>query len=216
MDISFGIMTKNNQTNVEIIVRSILEQEISKFEVIIIGCIDDVWHLENIKIINDSVTNEKNHITRKKNMIIDESKYETIVMMKDYLRLDDNWYNGMKNLKFDILMNQIVNCRNQRYLDWIWENPIVGNGRNISYDVTNHQKMFAPGAFVIAKSYVFKKYRFNERMVGLGKSSDVQWSFAAMKEFQYTMNCNSRCRLIDRHNRFPKFRRMCLCMKCKI
>lgn len=216
MNITFGILTKNNQTNVNMIVESIISQGIPLFEIYIIGDVENTWQMENIHIIQDDIDNNKNHITKKKNDIIRNAKYETIVIMKDYLKLSMGWYKGVLAFGdcFDILMNKIVDNRGRRYLDWIWENPKVGDGRNVPYNVTGHPRMFAPGAFTMAKKYVFDEFLFNEKMVGLGRPTDVQWSNRAMKKYSYLMNVHSTCELIDRHNRYPKFRRMCGCDLC--
>lgn len=216
MNITFGILTKDNQRNVNMILESIFSQNIPLFEIFIIGEIEDKWNVENIHIIQDDIDNSKNHITKKKNEIIRNAKYETIVIMKDYLKLSSDWYKGVLEFGecFDILMNKIIDNRGRRYLDWIWENPKVGDGRNVPYDVTGHPRMFAPGAFTMAKKYVFDEFLFNEKMVGLGRPTDVQWSNRAMKKYSYLMNAHSTCELIDRHNRYPKFRRMCGCDLC--
>ena len=216
MHITFGILTKNNQKNVATIIESIISQHIPFFEIFIIGDVHDMWKRENIHILQNGADNEKNHITKKKNDIIRNAKYENIIIMKDYLKLSDGWYQGAIEFgeRFDIQMNKICDNKGRRYLDWIWENPTVGEGRNIPYNVTGHPRMFAPGAFTMAKKYVFEEFLFNEKMVGLGRPTDVEWSNRAMKKYSYLMNVHSACELIDRHNRYPKFRRMCDCKMC--
>jgi len=216
MDITFGILTCDNQKNVKIIIDSIIAQRIPRFEIIVIGDVSDEWNLENIHITNDPIVNKKNHISRKKNMIIEKSQLPIVVMMKDYLSLGRTWYEGMMEFgnNFDILMNRIEDKNNNRYLDWIWENPTRGGGRNISYDVDDHDGMFAPGVMTIAKKYVFEDFNFNEKMVGLGRPTDVEWSKRAMQKYSYKMNKLSQCTLIDRHQRYPKFRRACICSRC--
>ena len=82
MNITFGILTKDNQRNVNTIIESIVSQNIPLFEIFIIGEIEDTWNVENIHIIQDDIDNNKNHITKKKNDIIRNAKYETIVIMK--------------------------------------------------------------------------------------------------------------------------------------
>lgn len=216
MSVTFGILTKNNQSNVEIIVDSITAQNIPMFEVIVVGDVNDVWDSDNIRVLNDESVNMKNHITRKKNIIIELANMEIVVIMKDYLKLEEGWYAGLlKHGDFDIVMNKIHDDSGVRYLDWIWENPVVGDGRNVNYAVRDHERMFSPGAFTIAKKYVFDEFSFNEKMIGLGKPTDVQWSNRAMKKYAYSMNTNSTCVLISRRGRYPKFRRLCKCDKCK-
>jgi len=217
MDITFGILTCQNQQNVNVIIESIISQAIPRFEIIVVGDVNDIWNRENIKITNDSTANKKNHISRKKNIIIEKSTMPIIVMLKDYVSLGPRWYDGMIKYgnDFDIIMNKIEDKNNNRYLDWIWENPEVGSGRNIGYDINDHDGMFCPGVMTIAKKYVFQEFQFNENMIGLGKPTDVEWSKRAMKKYSYKMNISSKCILIERHNRYPRFRRACNCSRCK-
>tara|TARA_Y100000389_G_scaffold133959_1_gene131440 strand:- start:904 stop:2775 length:1872 start_codon:yes stop_codon:yes gene_type:complete len=216
MSITFGILTKNNQTNVENIVDSILIQKIPVFEVIIVGDAKDVWNMPNVKVVHNEGINTKNHITRKKNIVIEHATKDTVVIMKDYIKLDESWYEGvMTHGDYDIVMNKIHDESGRRYLDWIWENPVVGEGRNVDYAVRDHERMFSPGAFTMAKKYVFDEFRFDEKMVGLGRPTDVHWSKRAMSKYSYTMNTHSTCVLISRRGRYPKFRRLCKCDKCK-
>ena len=216
MSVTFGVLTKNNQTNVGVIVDSIVAQNIPVFEVIVVGDVNDVWGMDNVRVLNDDVANSKNHITRKKNVVIEQASMDIVVIMKDYLKLELGWYDGLlKHGDFDIVMNRIHDEAGKRYLDWIWENPVVGEGRNVDYAVRDHERMFSPGAFTVAKKYVFDEFKFDERMVGLGRPTDVRWSNRAMKKYTYSMNTNSACVLISRRCRYPKFRRLCKCDKCK-
>lgn len=219
MNFTFGILT-NNQIKINKVVDSILKQNIptSLFEIIICGDVKHKWkEHENISVICHPVCEERKHITKKKNIIIDNSTKDIIIIMKDYLALDPNWYDGMIKYgnDFDILMNKIESVDGKRYLDWIWENPKKGMGRNIPYDIHHHRRMFAPGAFVIAKKYVFNNHRFDESLVGLGKPTDVKWSQRAFKQYSYKMNVHSKCVMIERQRRYPKFRQMCICSTCK-
>lgn len=218
MRITFGILTKDNLKNVTQIVDSIRKQCIPYYEILIIGNVTHEWpSCPYVRVIHDHAVNDKNHITVKKNTVVREALYDVIVIMKDYIALDDGWYQGLLRYgdDFDILMNRIVDRKHRRYLDWIWENPKVGEGRNVPYDVVGHKGMFSPGAFTMAKKSVFDVCMFNEKLVGLGKPTDVQWSQKAMRTFRYAMNVHACCVLIDRHDRYPKFRRMCICDTCK-
>jgi hypothetical protein len=216
MSVTFGILTKNEQSNVEIIVDSILCQNIPKFEIIVVGDVKDVWNIPEVSVVRDEASNAKNHVTRKKNIVLELARMDSVVVMKDYLKLGESWYSGLlMHGDYDIVMNKIHDENGNRYLDWIWENPIVGDGRNVDYLVSDHERMFSPGSFTMAKKYVFDEFRFDERMVGLGRPTDVRWSERAMKKYSYTMNTHSTCVLISRRGRYPKFRRLCKCDKCK-
>ena len=218
MNISFGILAKNI-TNTKKIVDSILHQNIEVFEIIIVGAIEDTWNDDRISVTYVKEIEEKNHITRKKNIIGSISKYDVIVMMKDYVRLGYKWYEGLLKYNsshdFDILMNRIVDNKGSRYLDWINENPDTNKGRNVSYSIKNHENAFVPGVFMVVKKYVLQNVKFNECQVGLGKPTDVKWSKKALIKYKYDINIHSTCVLLEKHNRFPKFRKLCECSICK-
>ena len=175
MFVTFGILTTNKTESVNEIIDSIESNEIplDKYEVIVVGNIN--INRQNTVVIHNDDCEFKNWITKKKNLVIQNSKAldnDLVIIAKDYIKYDSEWYKGLP-AKFDIIMNQIRNTQGKRYLDWIWDNPITGNGRNIDYCITNHPKMFVPGCFTAAKKKVFNKYKFKERIIGLGKQSDI-------------------------------------------
>ena len=225
MFVTFGILTNNKTQQVVDIIQSIENMDIplDSYEIIVVGNVDlheDFY--QNFKIIHDKTVESKNWITKKKNLVVQHSSGSDdslVIIGKDYIKYDKNWFKGLlefhKINDFDIFMNQIHNENGKRYLDWIWNHPILGNGRNIDYRIKGHPGMFAPGCITFAKKKVFKKYPFAERLVGLGKESDIVWSKRAFSEFSYTFNIHSKCIAFGKgSNRFPKFRRKCVCDYC--
>lgn len=218
LSITFGILTDNKQEQVNRIIESIETNKIPDFEIIVVG---DVKVSKEYIVVTDTSLEDKNYITQKKNIVIDRATKEIIVLIKDYIQFDSKWYEGLLKYDrdtdghYDIVMNEIRNTKGARYLDWIWDNPILGNGRNIDYKIKNHPGMFVPGAMVIAKNYVLKKHKFNTSMIGLNKATDIDWSKRALKEFTYTFNPHSKCVAFGKgSNRYPKFRRKCVCDFC--
>ena len=59
MSVTFGILTKNEQSNVEIIVDSILCQNIPEFEIIVVGDVKDVWNIPEVSVVRDEASNAK-------------------------------------------------------------------------------------------------------------------------------------------------------------
>ena len=215
--ITFGILTNDNQDAVNEIVLSIEKNNIPNqdFEIIIVGNIQNTDH----KVIHDPYVESKNWITRKKNLVVEHSSGDIILILKDYIKFDPHWYTNFmiydSQNDWDILMNIINDERGHRYLDWIWENPVIGDGRNVNYTVNDHKEMFVPGCFLIAKRYVLQNIPFNERMVGLNRPTDVEWSKRAMQTYKYSLNVLSNCIAFGKKSRrYPKFRRLCLCNVC--
>lgn len=225
MFVTFGILTDNKTEQVKEIVQSILANNIphDKYEVIIVGNINEQdLPAANTKVIYDPNLEVANWITRKKNLIIENStasEEDFVIIAKDYIKYDSNWYKGLLQYgghhDFDIVMNEIRNTQGKRYLDWIWNNPILGDGRNVNYKVENHEKMFVPGCLTMAKRKVFTRHVFKEKMIGLGKQTDIDWSNRAFKEFRYSFNEYSKCIAFGKgSNRYPRFRRLCQCKMC--
>jgi hypothetical protein len=89
------------------------------------------WNSNNKKSINIEeespfVSNFINQINiyRKRRKLAETAKYDTVVCIKDYVYLDENWYKNLRYYanenKIDILTNKIrVMPGNKRYLDWI-------------------------------------------------------------------------------------------------
>ena len=108
MNFTFGIITTN--TVDQLVLNSIYNQNIPEFEIVIVGGhpIIDYKHITHIPF---DETVKQNWITRKKNIITKNAKYDNIVFMHDYVQLNKNWYTEF--LKFgnewDICMNKIYN-----------------------------------------------------------------------------------------------------------
>ena len=143
--ITFGIIAKSMNENIDLIIKSIEKQNIPNYEIIIVF---DEPYTEKIKykncyvdFINTKIRKEflccyKNYLpnkdhkhfkkiilkNRKYNLISNLSRFDNIVLMNDYLIFDDNWYKGFKKFcrknTFDFLTNKIL-FNNERSLDWI-------------------------------------------------------------------------------------------------
>lgn len=163
MDFTFGIIT-NQSHFLNFIIDSIEKQNIPNYEIIIVGNCD--IQRKNTRVINFDENIKNNWITKKKNTITKESKYENIVFMHDYIYLLDGWYEG--HLKFGndfyVLMDKIINTDNSRFRDWtLWES----NGcRNLlPYDITNLSKiMYISGSYWVSKKSVMEEFPLNEKL----------------------------------------------------
>ena len=102
LKITFGIITmENTQSYLSDVIESIRAQNIpdDSYEIIIVGnC--DIVNQSDVKIIGFDESQKNMWITRKKNIITSEARYENIVYMHDYLSLASNWYT--KFLEFGI------------------------------------------------------------------------------------------------------------------
>jgi len=220
---SFGIITNNliiknkaiafENEQVISILNSISSLNIpkEKFEIIIVGG-NNVGNLvlDNIKIIDFDESIKKAWITKKKNIIIEEAKFENIAIVHDYVFFDKNWYEGY--LKFetdwDVSMCQIRNKDNVRWRDWLlwWCGTapyrIEHNGKllpanRLLYDDTNfvNNDMYINGTVIIGKKNFLMNNKFDESRVW-GQGEDCEWSARCRPTWKYKMNTNSTLRLL--------------------
>jgi len=120
MDFTFGICAcKENEKIHSIITESIEVLEIPNYEIIFIGSNSDSIS-NNKKYINFTLNDDKGWITKKKNILSNEAKYENIVLMHDYFIFHPLWYKNFLDFgnNFDVAMNSILNTDGQRLRDW--------------------------------------------------------------------------------------------------
>lgn len=217
ISISFGILANQNVDN---IIQSIKKQNIKEYEIIIVGNPEIFSKDEKVVNIYCHECETKNWITQKKNIITQYAQYQWVVMLKDYILLERNWYLGLCKFisenECDIVMNKIINNRKGRCIDWVWNNPNLKEGRNVNYSVENHPGMFVPGAFLCAKKELLTKHSFSEKIVGLNRQSDVEWSMRVLKTAVYKFNPYSVCRIFTQRGfKYRIFRQNCQCKMCK-
>jgi hypothetical protein len=199
MDFTFGIITGgNNDTMINDIIDSIENENIPNYEILIVG--NCGIERKNTKILNFDESLKKAWITKKKNLITKESKFENIVYLHDYIKLNNGWYDGQikSGSDFFIRMDKIVNSDGQRFRDWcIW--PLNGNqmddiiGRDclIPYDMTHLSKyMYISGSYWVAKKDVMLEFPLDESL-SWGEGEDVLWSTQIRMRYDFNMNINS-------------------------
>lgn len=122
MEFTFGIITDGivgKEHFINEIIRSIVKQNIEKYEIIIIGnC--KIESKDNILVIPFDETIKPAWITKKKNIICQMAKYENVVLLHDYVVFQDGWYEGYIKYGNDFLItsNIINNLDNSRYIDY--------------------------------------------------------------------------------------------------
>tara|TARA_X000000950_G_C13851902_1_gene634849 strand:+ start:386 stop:1144 length:759 start_codon:yes stop_codon:yes gene_type:complete len=200
MDFSFGILTSSeSDVYLDEIIRSIEDQKIPNYEIVLIGDTKKKFNNSNIKFIQFDESIKEGWITKKKNLITENSKYENIVYLHDYIILGDSWYEGFKKNgnEFKVIVNKILNIDNQRFRDWLlW--PLNNNKFDqylnrtrrclLPYDVDNLTKyMYISGAYWVAKKSFMSKYPLNEELTW-GEGEDVEWSKRIRKKTEFKFN----------------------------
>jgi hypothetical protein len=117
MDFTFGIIT-SAKTNgfIPQIIKSIEDQGIPNYEIIIVGTCS-----VNSKASRVIPFDESDWITKKKNIIFQEAKYENVVVFHDYILLERGWYEGFLKFgnNFQVCINPIKNLDGSRFRDYV-------------------------------------------------------------------------------------------------
>lgn len=217
MDFTFGIITDGNyDPMVDKIISSIRDEKIPNYEIIIVG--NSKITGDDIKVIPFDENIKWRWITRKKNIITENAKYENIVYLHDYVYLLPGWYDGWLKFgeNFKACMNIILNEDGTRFRDWLlWDNPLDENNRYIinnsehiiPYHVTNLSRyMYFSGAYWVAKKEIMEKYPLDERLVW-NEGEDVDWSKRYRSDNEFQMNIYSTVKTMKYKN--PVFNILC-------
>lgn len=198
MKFTFGIITAGTSDDyLNLVIDSIENQNIPEYEIIIVG--DSQVNRNNTSIIKFDESVKSAWITRKKNIITINSKYDNIVYTHDYVIFDDGWYDGFLKFgeDFKICMNKFVNPDYSRFRDWvIWPHndnfmdSIVLPNREclIPYDMTHLSKyQYISGTYWVAKRSVMLEFPLNEKL-SWGDSEDVEWSIRVREKYKFSLN----------------------------
>jgi hypothetical protein len=190
MDFTFGIITDgaNDDTIIKII-DSIISNNIPKYEIIIVGN-SKILPSDKIRIINFDETIVDKWITKKKNIIVSEAKYENIVLLHDYIIFDNDWYHGflMYGNNFDVCVNKILNYDNTRFRDYVLARGLLeheyifASNCLLPYDFVNNEKtnkyLYISGSYYVIKKYIAQKYPLNENLCwGQGEDYELALRF---------------------------------------
>lgn len=205
MEFSFGITTNNGQY-LDNIIKSIIDLNIDKYEIIVVGNLCDP--IENINFIEFDDTSKNFSISTKKNIITENSKFENIVYLHDYVSFDKDWYNGFLKFgnDFDVCMTRILNSDGSRYRDWcLWKDDadkfVSPNNYLIPYDIDNLSgMMYISGAYWIAKKEFMINNRLNEKLKW-EQGEDVEWSLRVRNKTNFKINTESCVHLLKQKNR---------------
>lgn len=210
MNFTFGIITsKESNQWVPQMIESIKKQNIPNYEIIIVGesGVEDDAHIKNIPF-DESI--KAKWITKKKNLITQNAKYDNIVYTHDYHIFDDNWYQGYlaHGDDFKVCLNVIYNNDGSRYRDWTWwdwNSLMLPNCEHLlPYNETRCSRwMYVNGSYWVAKKHVMEEYPLDENLVHM-QQEDVAWSKEVTKSYNFTFNINSSIRMLKYHDAYWK------------
>lgn len=160
-------------------------QEKCEYEIILIGNISkECLKLDNpkIKVIRYRDVNlpkARGWITKKKNIAVKASQYDKIVLLHDYIKIDEGWYEGYEKFgnDFDVSCNKIKLLDGRRANDWVcWESAKYGLTQCcLPYDIILAGDQYVPGNYIVCKRSFFLQHPLDERLKW-GEGEDVVWS----------------------------------------
>lgn len=185
--ISFIIPTSgtNDQTLIRII-NSIETLHIPQYEIIIVGGSNNFSNCQNvIHIPFDDSVKPKAWLTKKKNLGVQHSQYDVVVIMHDYHIFDPDWYIEFEKFgtDWDICIQQtfsIVEQGSIRCNGWrigsIPGYPEIPFAMTIPWDIDCFIPYMAiQGSYWVCKKSVMIKQPLNENLI-LGQEEDIEWS----------------------------------------
>jgi hypothetical protein len=177
-----------------------------EYEILLIGgdSSEFINSNEYVRTIDFDESQKPRWITRKKNILANEAKYDNIVLMHDYHVFDKDWYVNFKSFGLDWEICScpqylITGARNP--MDWsLWDKPDHGRAWSLDYDDWSQtQYMYISGGFFIVKKHVLQQEPLDESR-GWNEEEDVEWSMRVRNK--YIMKCNGGS--IVRHNKWHR------------
>lgn len=203
---TFGIITVyEDKQRLQEIIESIRNLNIPEYEILFVGGGDSSEiDGEDIRKIDFDESIKEKWITRKKNILVKEAKYDNVVLMHDYHIFDKDWYKNFVEFGTDW---EICSCPqylitgSRNPMDWsLWDKPGHGRAWSLDYsDWSQTQYMYISGGFFMVKRHVMIEEPLDESR-GWNEEEDVEWSYRVRDK--YVMKCNGKS--IVRHNKWHR------------
>jgi hypothetical protein len=187
------------------IIGTIEDQNIPNYEVVVVGGDNYYEDSENINYIPFDENIKWAWITKKKNLITSNAKYENVVYMHDYIALEENWYDGYLDYgdDWDVCMNVINNIEGYRWLDLLLRHE---SGYHVmapyDYIESHRDELYVSGAYWVSKKKFMEEFPLNEELSwGTPPGEDIEWTdrWISNHNYKFKMNTISSSRVCKEH-----------------
>ena len=207
MEWTFGIITTQAGVhNLREQLASIQSLGLDSYEVIVVG--GDPISADRVRHIPFDESARPSWITRKKNMIAAEARFEHLAIAHDYFKFDLDWAAGFEIFGSDwnIAMNRVQDISGRRFYDWVyWDSPSLPRYSQVPYDVANQTSFqFIPGGYFVVKTDFMLSNPLDEDLIW-GESEDVEWSLR-VRDSGYKFNPFSRVSHLKKHRGYKFWR----------
>lgn len=185
---TFGIVSSGRlNQNVISMIRQIESLNIPEYEIIVCGPSPANEIPQSVRVLDDShlYPDLRIPISKKKNYIIDEAKYNNIALFHDRFMIPDTWYKNMKKHGnyFDLYVCNVLDeeTHSNSMGDWVFHYPnpfplslkdiLFSHSAKMSKDKWN-ENTYIPGGFFIFKKHFGIKLNPN---CNWGEKEDVDF-----------------------------------------
>ena len=183
---SFGIVSNGSKNDrVLNIINQIISFQIPEFEILICGPKPSDNLPKEVKIIDDSELyfDVRIPISKKKNKIIDEARYNNLVILHDRISFGDDWYQKICDYGnyFDQLCMPILDEDSQslRINDWMAINSDFTEFEKSKGVILGYKDwspfVFVDGGVMVIKKHIISKIKLNP-FLNWGEMEDVDLS----------------------------------------
>ena len=213
MRITFGICSiRGNEQLLHQIVDSIESQNIpiENYEILIIGGGINFVR-PNVKVLEFQDTAGPGWITRKKNILVSQAKFEHIVLSHDYYRYLDGWYKSWTDFgdDWDVAMNKIASMDGLRFRDWMLCHGTYSHKRfdgmvaHLDYGITNRtNEQYISGGWWMAKTQYMLEHSLDESL-SWNDGEDILWSLQNRQLWNLKFNPYAMIQLIKEKYIYP-------------
>lgn len=201
MIFTFGTITEGSReavARIQEMIDSVEKQNMPEYEIVIVGGENHYAARSNVRHIAFDELVKRNWITRKKNLIAQNARYEHLVLFHDYYRFESGWYRGYLSFgsSWDICQNICLDIDGDRYYDWVlWDHPTAP--RYALADPEDQEigrYLYVPGHYFVVKRDAMLAVPLNETLTW-GESEDIEWTYRLRAAgLVYRMNARSSVR----------------------
>lgn len=202
MKFTFGICTAGDIDVTELI-SNIVSLQVPEYEILIIGGNVNTDIVYQGKIIGRHISFDETvkpaWITRKKNMLAQEAKYENLVLLHDYYRFVPGWYTGWNTFgnEFDVAVNIVQNPDGSRFADWLLNPELYDRTFGfkshkwlIPYNISCPKIQYISGGYFLVKKDFLLQHPLDENRVW-NECEDTEWCERIANHTTMKMNTNS-------------------------
>ncbi|MBI2268238.1 MAG: hypothetical protein HYU80_02180 [Candidatus Blackburnbacteria bacterium] len=179
---TFGMITKGERNEwIEEIIQAIHKQKVPQYEIIVCG----TYHgrkERNFIYIPFKERDDKGWITKKKNLIVRQARYENLCILHDRIVLGDDWFKGVKKYGncFELMcVKQTLRGSSLRTGDWI---TYGGSTLDMPYGISKldyedwDEYVYVGGMLTILKKHIALEAPWDETRYW-GEFEDVELTF---------------------------------------